>query len=142
MPTYLYKCNECEIKFDNAYKRAGACFYQKKTLSFSIRFLRQASADEIRDTLLHEIAHALVGPKNGHNLIWKKKAIELGCSGEIYQRNSFSTPRWIKFCSKKCWEQNCYRRKKNLICKICKSKVLYKNYTSSNSTKVPDISFG
>jgi predicted SprT family Zn-dependent metalloprotease len=33
----------------------------------------------VRDTLLHEIAHALVGPRHGHGPLWKEKARELGC---------------------------------------------------------------
>jgi predicted SprT family Zn-dependent metalloprotease len=33
---------------------------------------------EITDTLLHEIAHALVGPRHGHDLVWQAKCIEIG----------------------------------------------------------------
>ena len=104
--------NDWTIKFDHAQRRAGACFFDKKVLSFSTKFLRKANKEDIIDTVLHEIAHAIVGPGQGHNLIWKKKAIEIGCSGKIYHDFEFSKPKWIKFCSKGCWETKCFRKKK------------------------------
>ena len=109
----------------------------------AIYFLRNSSSFDLNDTLLHEISHALVGPNQGHNNIWKKKALSIGCTGKVYHSLNFSNPGWIKYCSNFCWEQKCYRRKQNLICKICRSEVLYKkNYVSSNSTNVPDKSLG
>ena len=115
-----------KIKFDHAQRRAGACYFDKKVLSFSANFLRKATDEEIIDTVLHEIAHAIVGPGQGHNLIWKKKAIEIGCSGKIYHDLEFSKPKWIKFCTEGCWKTKCFRKKNNLICKYCRSNVEYK----------------
>ena len=37
--------------------------------------------DKVKDTILHEISHVLT-PKQGHNNIWRTKAIEIGCDGE------------------------------------------------------------
>ena len=138
-----FNLNDWKVTFDYAKRRAGACIYSKKELSFSIYFLRNSSSFDLNDTLLHEISHALVGPNQGHNHIWKQKALSIGCTGKVYHSLNFTNPGWIKYCSNLCWEQTCYRRKQNLICKICKSEVLYKrNYVSSNSTNVPDKSLG
>ena len=138
-----FNLNDWKITFDYAKKRAGACIYSTKELSFSVYFLRNSSDFDKKDTLLHEIAHAIVGPNQGHNNTWKKKALSIGCSGKIYHTFNFSNANWIKYCSKNCWEQHSYRRKQNLVCKICGSKILYKkNYISSNSTNVPDNSSG
>ena len=138
-----FNLNDWRITFDHAKKRAGACIYSTKELSFSVYFLRNSSFFDKNDTLLHEISHALVGPNHGHNNVWKEKALLIGCSGRVYHSFNFSNPNWIKFCSNYCWEQTSYRRKQNLICKICGSKILYrKNYVSSNSTNVPDSSSG
>ena len=124
-----FSLNNWQVSFDHAQRRAGVCYYDKKLISFSIKFLRKANDEERVDTLLHEIAHAIVGPGNGHNLIWKKKAIEIGCSGQIYQNFEFSEPKWIKFCSNGCWEQKSFRRKRNLICKFCMSAVEFRQTT-------------
>jgi hypothetical protein len=34
--------------------------------------------DDIKNTILHEIAHAIVGENHGHRQVWQEKAIELG----------------------------------------------------------------
>ena len=43
-------------------------------------YVRHADIDHIRDTILHEIAHALVGPCHGHDAVWRQKAREIGCT--------------------------------------------------------------
>jgi len=37
---------------------------------------------EVKQTMLHEIAHFLVGPTHGHDAVWRRKAIEIGCNGQ------------------------------------------------------------
>lgn len=32
-----------------------------------------------KQVLLHEIAHALLGPDHGHDQVWKDKALQIGC---------------------------------------------------------------
>lgn len=60
----------------------GGCFYREKKIKFSIKYLRISWA-EIKDTMLHEIAHALAylryGVKGcGHGKLWKKTCVEIG----------------------------------------------------------------
>ncbi len=77
-----------EFKFDNALTRFGQCEIntrkgiKKISLSKTLTILNEES--EIRNTILHEIAHALVGIKEGHGKKWIKIAKSLGCDGEIY----------------------------------------------------------
>jgi plasmid stabilization system protein ParE len=35
----------------------------------------------VRDTILHEVAHALAGPKAKHGPVWREVAVRIGCSG-------------------------------------------------------------
>ena len=51
----------------------------KKKISFSRNFIKNSSKEDIQDTILHEIAHAIVGPKHGHDKVWKAMASKLGC---------------------------------------------------------------
>lgn len=60
---------------------AGKCIYKKKLIKLQPTFVEKNSIEDITNTLLHEIAHALM-PKHNHNKFWKRKAIEIGCSGE------------------------------------------------------------
>ena len=70
------------LVFDNAKTRAGVCRPSKKQIGLS-RLLTPLQSDEaVRDTILHEIAHALVGTKHGHDRVWQRKAIEIGSNGK------------------------------------------------------------
>ncbi|NHC44479.1 SprT-like domain-containing protein [Motilibacter aurantiacus] len=70
------------LVFDNAKTRAGVCRFERKEIGLSRVLTQLHTAAEVRDTLLHEIAHALVGPRHGHDRVWRARALAIGCSGE------------------------------------------------------------
>lgn len=70
------------ITTDRAKTRAGVCRFAARTISLSSALTRLHDEVEVRDTILHEIAHALVGPSHGHDDVWRAKAMAIGCSGE------------------------------------------------------------
>jgi predicted SprT family Zn-dependent metalloprotease len=115
-----------DLDLDYAKVRAGACFFNEKKISFSRNFVKKSSHEDINDTILHEIAHALVGPKHGHNKVWKEMALKLGCSAQRCHTLEFSEYKWVRSCVNECWQQKVHRRRSNLICKKCGSKVIYK----------------
>ena len=90
-----------------------------------IKINYQPAQEDIQDTILHEIAHAIVGPKHGHDKVWKVMASKLGCSAKRCHTLEFSDYKWIRFCANHCWKQKVHRRKSNLICKKCGSPVQY-----------------
>jgi predicted SprT family Zn-dependent metalloprotease len=61
---------------------AGKCIHNKKQIDISTGYIKEASEKDIKNTLLHEIAHALAGYKAGHGDVWKKIAISIGCDGK------------------------------------------------------------
>ena len=63
----------------------------------------KASVDHITDTILHEIAHALVGPRHGHNAIWRQKAREIGCTAMRCHNLTFSAAKWMMMCPNGCF---------------------------------------
>lgn len=68
--------------FDTAKRRMGCCNHRHKLITLSKVICRIASDEEITDTILHEIAHARVGPGYGHGPFWRAVAQQLGCTGE------------------------------------------------------------
>jgi hypothetical protein len=70
------------FNFDRARKRFGLCDHKAQIISMSKYFTPSRTFEQNKNTILHEIAHALVGPGNGHNAVWKAKAIEIGSDGE------------------------------------------------------------
>ena len=70
------------IVADRAKTRAGVCRFGRRQIGISAPLTTLHSEEEVLDTILHEIAHALVGPHHGHDAVWRAKAREIGCSGE------------------------------------------------------------
>jgi hypothetical protein len=68
------------FEFDNAKRRFGCCKYGSRRITLSLYLTELNKVEEVKDTILHEIAHALC-PRQGHNSVWRRKAIEIGCSG-------------------------------------------------------------
>jgi predicted SprT family Zn-dependent metalloprotease len=73
-------CPEYTFQFDNAKVRFGYCNWNKKIISLSKHLVLMNDEEQVKDTILHEIAHALT-PKQRHNSVWRAKAIEIGCDG-------------------------------------------------------------
>jgi predicted SprT family Zn-dependent metalloprotease len=65
------------FKFDNAKRRFGLCSGRRKVISLSRYLVELNDGEEVRDTILHEIAHALV-PGDGHGPKWKAVAKGIG----------------------------------------------------------------
>ena len=70
------------VGLDRAKTRAGACHYSRRLITLSTPLTRLHTEDDVRDTILHEIAHALVGPRHRHDAVWRAKALEIGCTGQ------------------------------------------------------------
>ncbi|MCF7845632.1 MAG: SprT-like domain-containing protein [Candidatus Peribacteraceae bacterium] len=73
-----YGLSGWNFRFDRARRRFGCCNFATKTISLSKVLAELNSPAKVRDTLLHEIAHALVGPRHNHDSIWKDKIAEIG----------------------------------------------------------------
>ena len=117
------------FQFDHATKRAGCCNYRDRVISVAYSYARYAADQEIEDTILHEIAHALVGKAYGHDTVWQAKAIAIGCSGARCHDVQFTPPRYIVMCEHGCWVTTAERRKRGAVCSTCHGKVLYTTYT-------------
>jgi hypothetical protein len=86
--------------FDNAKTRAGVCRPSDRVIALSQPLTRLHSDAEVRDTLLHEIAHALVGAEHRHDEVWRAKAVEIGCSGRrcVSSANGSLPGDWLGTC--------------------------------------------
>ena len=66
--------------FDNAKRRCGLCQHHRRRITLSQHYVRLNDKAEVRDTILHEIAHALVGPGAGHGPRWQAQARRIGAT--------------------------------------------------------------
>ncbi len=81
---------------DTAVKRFGVCNISKKHISLSRKLCELNSDEEVTDTILHEIAHALAferhGENCGHDHRWKSICVEIGARPEACYDNNVVQP--------------------------------------------------
>ena len=70
------------VESDNAVRRFGACDYSRRLITFSCELVKLNDQTCVLDVILHEIAHALAGPRAGHGREWKRVARSIGCSAQ------------------------------------------------------------
>jgi predicted SprT family Zn-dependent metalloprotease len=69
------------FRFDRAKCRFGCCSVRQKLIRLSAPLTQLNSREQVTDTILHEIAHALT-PGQGHNRLWKQTAAAIGARPE------------------------------------------------------------
>ena len=79
-----------KIEFNKSPSHLGQCWHQHKAIALSLVMLNSAEESQVYDTILHEIAHALVGPGHNHDEVWKEKAKSIGCTSEVCGRTGFN----------------------------------------------------
>ncbi len=65
--------------WNNRKASVGLCDYNSRTIQISKPIFKFLSEAEIRDTILHEIAHAIT-PGDGHGTLWKQCCIKIGAN--------------------------------------------------------------
>lgn len=84
--------------WDNARKRGGQCRYTAREISMSKYLVPMWTDEQVRDTLIHEIAHALVGPGFGHGPVWSRQMRALGAVPERTHANETVKGRYKAVC--------------------------------------------
>ncbi len=86
------------ISFDHAKKRAGMCQLEGRKISLSRYHIRQNSIEMVKDTLLHEFAHAIafeLYKETGHGIIWQKIAQTIGAKPKATGRFNLPDAPWV-----------------------------------------------
>jgi predicted SprT family Zn-dependent metalloprotease len=99
----------------------GSCHYATQTISLSKTLTELNDENEVKDVILHEIAHAKVDPKMGHNRIWKNMCLEVGARPHrCYSAITVIRPKkkYTAYCPK-CGASYEKRRKTRVSCGEC-----------------------
>src|SRR6478736_3287909 len=64
--------------WDRAVKRFGVCKHSERSITISRKLTLTNPESEFRSTMIHEIAHALVGGGHGHGPVWRSMHRSLG----------------------------------------------------------------
>jgi len=68
------------FSFDRSRRRFGVCNWSAKTIGLSRLLTELNDEAHVRDTILHEIAHALAGRQTGHGRKWREAAVLVGAT--------------------------------------------------------------
>jgi len=71
-----------KFQFNNRKRALGVCKWPAVgggIIELSHHFVRLNDAEAVRQTVLHEIAHAIAGPEAGHGPAWKMACRHVGC---------------------------------------------------------------
>lgn len=109
------------FKFSKSKSAAGTCYHRKKLIAISEAYVELNSREGILNTILHEIAHALLPSNVHHDSTWRKLFIHIGGNGSrthslIQPKGKYS---YVCPSCKEGYEQ--YRGKpKNYTCGKCR----------------------
>ncbi len=70
------------FEFDRESRVFGSCDHSRRRIRLSSSLVELNPESEVRDTILHEIAHALVGAGHGHDRVWMAKCAVVGARPE------------------------------------------------------------
>lgn len=110
--------------FDNASRRLGSCQYAKQRITLSRKLTALNDEAQVRDTILHEIAHALT-PGHKHGPVWRQKAREIGARPQacVSSKDVVSPPPPFSFECPECGQRiPRYKRpnpRRSFMCRDC-----------------------
>lgn len=86
--------------FDRAVRRAGACHWADRRITVSRHLAERAEEDEVRQVLLHEVAHAMAGHAAAHGPRWRAACARIGHDGSRLHDRPIAEDRaaWIGTC--------------------------------------------
>jgi predicted SprT family Zn-dependent metalloprotease len=107
--------------WDRALRRFGQCRYDDRQITLSRHLVELNSEWAVRDTVLHEIAHALASRDAGHGAEWQRIATGLGARPRrVVDGTSvrLPAPAFVGECPGCGWRTRAHRRRK-LACRRC-----------------------
>jgi len=99
----------------------GACHSGRRTIYLSEPLTRLNSVAEVRDTILHDIAHAVTPFDRGHGKKWKQIAALIGAKPERCYGSEVIQPQenWLGRCPSCDYRTVSYRRNTRAVCPWC-----------------------
>ena len=130
---------EWRFRFDHARRRFGSCRPTHKLITLSRPLTLLNSLEQVRDTILHEIAHALA-PDDGHGPRWRAACRRVGarpvrCYAADGRDGVVSPPRRAARYRIGCttcgwWTERRRLSRRTLVCRACRQTVTYRDQST------------
>jgi predicted SprT family Zn-dependent metalloprotease len=107
--------------FDSAKRRAGLCNYTNNSITISRYLVDIHTIDESMQVVLHEVAHAICGKREGHNKKWLATAKSIGYRAERFTGTEIAqeTASWIGTCKNGHKHYRYRQPSRPLACGLC-----------------------
>lgn len=88
-----HRLSDWRFAFDRSRRRFGVCRWNSRTIGLSRPLTELNGEAQVRDTILHELAHALAGRAAGHGPAWRAMAQAIGARPRrCYEDHVVATP--------------------------------------------------
>jgi len=122
-----------KFAFNRRLSSLGLCSHNRRTIYLSAKYTQLNDWEpEMKDTVLHEIAHAFCGFGHGHDLYWKMKCLQVGANpcrlaqGDIVCPPRKKEKKYIATCCGKTYQvQRRGKHFNNYICRICRAPLIF-----------------
>jgi RimJ/RimL family protein N-acetyltransferase/predicted SprT family Zn-dependent metalloprotease len=110
-----------QFGFDSAKRRAGLCNYTNMTITISRYLVDIHSIDESMQVVLHEVAHAMCGKREGHSKKWLATAKSIGYRAERFTGSEIAqeTATWVGTCKNGHTHYRYRQPSRPLACGLC-----------------------
>ena len=110
-----------QFGFDSAKRRAGLCNYTNKTITISRYLVDIHTIDQSMQVVLHEVAHAMCGKREGHNKKWLATAKSIGYRAERFTGTEIAqeTASWVGTCKNGHTHYRYRQPSRPLACGLC-----------------------
>lgn len=130
-----------DLGLDRARRRAGQADHGRRRITLSRHLMELYDEAEVRETVLHEIAHARVGAAHGHDAVWRAEALRIGATGRrlVSREAPRIEGRWVGTCPAGHRVTRMRRPAAPLACAVCARRFALANLLSwrLDGTEVP-----
>ena len=98
------------FRFNRRKNDMGCCHYHHQRIELSQHFVGANEQAIVRDTILHEIAHALAGHRAGHGPKWKRICRRIGATPQRCGHATMPEGQWQAVCGGCGWRYSRHRR--------------------------------
>jgi predicted SprT family Zn-dependent metalloprotease len=133
------------FRWQNKKVSLGTCSYHKKEIRLSKWYVELNNETEVKDTILHEIAHALSYARHGqkgigHGALWKGICREIGAIPRACSKEKLNKPKnhhkYVATCCGVTYRRHRLRRGAKYYCPRCDQRLFLTTNNKSLSLVV------